>query len=566
VREEAATNDEGAQGGLATRKMSVYRMYPGQTLRELIALKVLEDPEKKSKVQDVGVGSLPAVLVSGESDEGPVEWTDAIRSLTSVDLGFTSTTASAALFIQVDLVHYALTFGHGWRYMRDGKVDRQFGLDIAVRMLDPDEIRRLTRWALSAKSRVDHNMVPGGQGLWAFGLREHAELVRNLTGKVYAGVTIDLTYVRRRGRYRNFSLSLECGDGLHIPLGIEGDSLISDLRELSRIVNESGVHPRLEPLTWVRRLAPGHDLREVLDSVAVDLLATPDTERGEVGIAYPAYYDGPSVLRYCGNIGDVAIDTDELSIDDLQSGVRHHAKDEYLRVLRTSNIEGFDEEGMSLGGDVSALHWMAVEIIEPTYRFVLIDGDWYELGEKYLDHVERVIADAFKNTPPWTLPSWNSAPRNRDGKVVEGAYNRYVAEEDNRFLCLDRKLVSTRVHPHGFESCDLLGPSNELVHVKKVSSDTGSSVLSHLFAQGLVAIESLTDRETWNKFVTLVKDQNSARADSLGNRPTGLVYAIHRSDKLLEPNTLFTFARSALVSASVALTTYGVPLQIIVIP
>jgi hypothetical protein len=34
----------------------------------------------------------------------------------------------------------------------------------------------------------------------------------------------------------------------------------------------------------------------------------------------------------------------------------------------------------------------------------------------------------------------------------------------------------------------------------------------------------------------------------------------------LEPNTLFTFARSALVSASVALTAYGVPLQISVIP
>jgi uncharacterized protein (TIGR04141 family) len=308
-------------------------------------------------------------------------------------------------------------------------------------------------------------------------------------------------------------------------------------------------------------------LRELLDSTAVDLLAEPDPMRGEVGIAYPArYYDGPGVQRYRGNIGEVSIDTDELTIDHLQAGVRHHARDEYLRVLRSSNIEGLDNAGTSLGGEVSALHWMAAEIIDPTFRYILLDGDWYELGEKYLKHVERVVSEAFANAPTWTLPPWNDAPRNNEGKVVEGAYNHHVADTDKRFLCLDTKLVTTRIHPRGFEACDLLGPDNVLVHVKKVSSKTGSSVLSHLFAQGLVAIESLTDKDTWNKFVQLVRKQDPVRANALGNRPAGLVYAIHRSDAVLEPKTLFTFARSALVSASVALTTYGIPLKISVIP
>lgn len=62
----------------------------------------------------------------------------------------------------------------------------------------------------------------------------------------------------------------------------------------------------------------------------------------------------------------MSIDTDELTIERLQDGVRHHARDEYLRVLRTSNIDGLDDAGLSLGGDVSALHWMAAEIIDPT--------------------------------------------------------------------------------------------------------------------------------------------------------------------------------------------------------
>ncbi|WP_236796954.1 DUF6119 family protein [Amycolatopsis sp. GM8] len=550
-----------SESDLATRRMRVYRLHQAPDLRDLVAPKILDGDVL---IREVHVDTAPALLVSGISEPTPVDWAGAVRSLTGVDLGFTTTTASAALFVDVDGTSYALTFGHGWRYLRDSAIDREFGLDLAVRMLDPDEIRRITRWALSAKARVDHNLVPGGQGLWAFGLREHAELVRNLAGPVHRDVRAELTHVRRRGAYRNFRLSLDCGDGVQIPLGIEGGSLLSDLRELTRVTTEGSIHARLEPLRWVRRLGPGHELTEQLDATAADLLADPGTETGEIGISYPArYYDGPTVQRYRGSVGDTQIDTDELTVEDLRSGLAD--SDRRLATLRTSSIEGLDEEGHS-GGGVSALHWLAAEVVEPDSRFVLIDGDWYQLGERYVAHVERVVSDAFANRPDWTLPPWEDAPRNEQGRVVEAAYNVYVAEQDDRFLCLDRSLLKTRVHPRGFEACDLLGPDNVLVHVKKVSGGTGSSVLSHLFAQGLVSAESLTDRETWDRFVRLVAERDPARAATLGHRPAGLVYAIHRMDKALHPGTLFTFARSALVSAAVALNTYGIPLRIAVIP
>ncbi|MEV6827977.1 DUF6119 family protein [Amycolatopsis sp. NPDC051102] len=551
-----------------TRKMSLYRMYPADSLQELAALKILEDTAERFTHHEVRVGSTPGLLISGESPAEVVDWVPAITSLTGVNLGFTSTTASAALFLKIDDVHYALTFGHGWRYLRDSKLDREFGLEAAVRLLDPDEIRRITRWALSAKARVDQNMVPGGQGLWAFGLREHAELVRKLSGKVHGDITVDLAYVRQCGSYRNFRLNLECGDGVQLPLGIQGESLISDLRELTQVVAQLKVRDRLEPLQWVRRLAPGHDLHDLLDSTAVDLLAQPDSDRGEVGIAYPAkYYDGPDVRVYRGHVGSVQIDTDDLGIDDLRMGIASRTAVDQLRTLRASTIEGLDETGKSLGGSVSALHWMAAEIIDPKCRYILLDGDWYRLGDKYLRHVDRIVTEAFANTPEWTLPAWNMAPRNaKTNSVHERDYNEYVPTADDRFLCLDRKLLRTRIHPQGFETCDLLGPSNVLVHVKKVSSETGSSVLSHLFAQGLVAVESLTDPATWTEFVELVREQDPARAETLGSRPEGLVYAIHRSDKPLLPNTLFTFARSALVSAAISLTSANIPLQVSVIP
>jgi uncharacterized protein (TIGR04141 family) len=191
---------------------------------------------------------------------------------------------------------------------------------------------------------------------------------------------------------------------------------------------------------------------------------------------------------------------------------------------------------------------------------VLLDGDWYELTKTYRDYVNRIVNEAFYRGAPWDLPPWSAAPGSD-----EKSYNSYVGSACHGFLCLDRKLVYTRMHKRGFEACDLLGPNQELIHVKRVSSRTGSAPLSHLFAQGIVSTESLTDQSTWQKFVSLVREQDSGQADQLGSRPSAVVYAIHRSDGPLVPDRLFTFAQSELASASMIFDRLGIPLQICVI-
>lgn len=197
---------------------------------------------------------------------------------------------------------------------------------------------------------------------------------------------------------------------------------------------------------------------------------------------------------------------------------------------------------------------------------MLLDGDWLEVTDTYLRHVDRIIGEAFERRPEWPLPAWHSAPGDHDtGKIDERHYNTYAGAQPG-FLCLDRKLVYCRTHPHGFESCDHLGPNNELVHVKRVSSKTGSGPLSHLIAQGIVAIESLTDPGTWTKFVEKVREQDPARAATLGARPSALVYAIHRSNGLLTSDKLFTFARSEMATAATMFAKLGIPLQVCVIP
>ncbi|SDM99690.1 sporadically distributed protein, TIGR04141 family [Lentzea albidocapillata subsp. violacea] len=562
---EHLAEEELAAPSAETRKVSLYQLTGSGDLRECVALKALEE-DNEFEIDEVRVGDQTGLLVHGWSEPEEVGWNSMVRTLTGVDLRYERTVASAAVFVEVDEVIYVVTFNQGWRLVRDSRVNRSFGIDFAVRVVDDDEIQQITRWALSSKSRIDRNAVPSGQGLWSFGLREHAELVRELVAKARADLPVSLTHMRPKAHRRNPRLRLECRDGLKLPLSVEGSGLISDLREINKVLAECPVVEALAPLQWVKRVPAGDERRERLELAVAELLAG-EVPSGEVGISYPAkYFDGPDVHRYRGTINGTKIDTDDLTLDHIALPLRSTPAESRLHCLRTGYIDGYDEHGKKSSDGMAALQWIAAEVDLEKGRHILLDGEWFVLGEQYVAHVDSVVRKAFASPPPWKLPAWNLAPPNDEGKIHEGAYNAYVAEKNSgRFICLDKKLVTTRAHPRGFEACDLLGPGDALVHVKKTSSNTGSSPLSHLFAQGLVAAESFTDAATWEKFRQLVALQDKKRARKMGRRPGSVVFAIHRSDKTLTAETLFTFARSTLVSAWNTLSTYGIPVHIAVI-
>ena len=550
-----------------TRPVALYKIIANQVLDE--CWQVIDEDEADNytslEVDDLGD---EALLVFGRKTLKNLDWVAMIDQLTGLDLDYKGSEASAILFVKVDDNTYALTFGGGWRLLRSGKIDRDFGLNFALRALDADEIRHIKRLYFNAKSRVDINVVPAGQALWSFGIREHAELVRQITGKVLPASRVNLSHIRKMAKKRATRISIDCTERIRLPLPYSAAHLAEDLREVTRVLTSYKVDPELAPLQWIRRMTA--DETESLDDAWATLFELLDNFDDSVSLAYPArYHGGPEISRFMGQIGTHPIDTIDLTLQDIRDGIAGRDVQPRIRALKNGYINGYDEEGSSIGGDETALHWISGQVdLSNGRRLVLLDGDWYDLTDEYRRYVDRIVNDAFNNCPDWSLPAWNLAPTHADGRRDEQLYNSYVADTYPQFLCLDRKLIRTRVHKRGFEACDLLGPNNELVHVKKVSSRTGSGPLSHLFAQGIVAIESLTDLTTWNKLVVEVEKQDVTRADMLRRlrRPKALVYAIHRSDGLLTPDKLFTFAKSELASASILFAKLGIPLQICVIP
>jgi uncharacterized protein (TIGR04141 family) len=106
---------------------------------------------------------------------------------------------------------------------------------------------------------------------------------------------------------------------------------------------------------------------------------------------------------------------------------------------------------------------------------ILNNGKWYEVAA---DFTSQVIRD-YEGIPESTVDLPHCAVR------TEGDYNRAVAEARG-MCCLDNDPI---VHGGGhskIEFCDLLSQDKKIIHVKRYGN---SSVLSHLFSQGVVSGE-----------------------------------------------------------------------------
>ena len=146
------------------------------------------------------------------------------------------------------------------------------------------------------------------------------------------------------------------------------------------------------------------------------------------------------------------------------------------------------------------------------------------------------------------LPEYNDAS--------ETAYNLRIAQEHPEiFTLMDRQLISRGGGHNKIEFCDLLSRSNDLIHVKRYG---GSSVLSHLFAQGKVSAELfLMDPEFRTQLNRILPEIH--RLNNVNDRPVPdryrVVFAVVSDSS--EELTLPFFSRLNLRQAIRTLQAYG---------
>ncbi len=499
----------------------------------------------------------PALLVHGIAPRDRAEWCGVLSGLVGTDVTIGYSSGGGALLLAVDDRAYALTFGTLGRFMIEPeKTDPTFGVSFAMRTLQPADIRQVRRRVVGASGRVDRSMVPGGQPIWRYGIDKWGEIVGQVSGRVD---NPNLTACQGA----RAAVRVEGSDALRIPLGVSPERLLADLREIDRVCRLESPLADLEFIEQIRPLRSNDPRQAALIEVLDRRLGLPDPP--DVGVAVPG-----SLVADVEHVGSYRVRvprsgrrptlTTDLDLSTILSHTARALDGDRWPGLRNGTLTLYaDAAGTEEMASTPVSRWITAEVAVGGSHMLLHEGQWYEIGDRHREFLRQEVARILNRPSSVVLPPWTEELANED------CYNREAAKKHPGLVLLDKKLLRTRQHPHGIEACDLLGPNGELIHVKRAS---GSSPLSHLFAQGVTSFDALRyDNQARNRFRDLVRAQPGGPDLPEDFRPRTVVYAIALSaGRTVTVDSLFTFAQVALYQAVKTLRTEGVDVEVVAIP
>ncbi|MGH3281215.1 MAG: TIGR04141 family sporadically distributed protein, partial [Trebonia sp.] len=362
--------------------------------------------------------------------------------------------------------------------------------------------------------------------------------------------------------------NVEGSVGLRMRFGVEPGALVADIRECARVCRDEQPDPALEFIEHVQPVTDA-DTEALLDLEFETLLAGPVGEADEQLLpvvptsVLERYGEARSFTVKVGHAHGCVVPS--LELRDIMRRTQVQRDGERVKALRGGRISlNSDSAGNDVLGEARADKWIEANVSLGAHRFFLLDGEWFEIGVDYVRASRAEIAPLFPVEPSVVLPPWSVSDHR-----TEYDYNLFAADRSlGEYLCLDKnRAVRNPLDARSsVEACDLLGPGNELIHVKRAA---GSAPLSHLFAQGVNSAQYLVTgpAAVRERFVQTVRGLPRGRVLPADFRPRTVVYAILlKNGKELTPTTLFPFSQATLAQAARLLGTYGIRVEVVGIP
>jgi len=523
-------------------RATVYRLTGTDELKDLVRAKYLERPEFVA--HPATVAGATGLLIVGQIRAATVRWAADVMGYTGLDVDASNDTAAAVLLLPVGQHVYALCYGMGHHLIDYSLVEPGFGLQYLARVAEVDDLRSVTRHTIDSRALIDRRSIPAGGDVRAFGLAELGTVVSKVVGR---GI------VASDGK----SVTIRGADALNMPLARDPAELLGDLSGVSATMTQPIAHPDLELLTRLMPLQPRHPQRKTLDGRLAAALRGQADERLGTGWPWEQSDEFSAVdtvrLLHVPRKDDVVLRW--LSIDDLKEIIDTCPSRNPLDLLRTMKVMLMADDDNALSPQIPAIKWIAFETRIDDRLYFFHDGRWFAVAQDYESQVRTEAARILGTRSTLALPRWPE-------DMAEKDYNELVAHQDGRYLVLDRKLIYTAVHPRGVEHCDLLGPNDEFIHVKRLR---GSDDASHLFAQVHVAVEQLLYDAEGRRGLAQKVTTRSGGTRTAPESPAKIVLAIGGRGKL-DVDDLFTFSQVTLVRLSQYLETRGINVEVIAVP
>ena len=370
-------------------------------------------------------------------------------------LGQVSSAAAVLLMKSRDRL-FAITFGHGRHLLDPDAWEERFGLRVALNSIGESNVRSIDKRTFDSISRHSREQASREASARDFQLDIEQDLLRAITG-----TPTDSDLGRRMSGM----------DALHaaIPTDIES------LRDLLSLYLDKYLDTSyLSTFPWVDHIAEisKRTVIDELDEAVVQKIIAGDLDG--VWMAVPEVIDWQSVdgFQWSGRQQplrhDVHLDGFVESLPDVESMT--------AKTLRQRKVSCISDYGVALAS-WQAYRCLHAQLDRDGETFVLSGGKWYRLTRDFVADVN----EAYRRIPRYEhdLPEYDDSS--------ETAYNKRVADADPaRYALMDANVIGYGGGRSSVEFCDLFVGRQDIVHIKRYGA---SSLLSHLFSQGLVSGE-----------------------------------------------------------------------------
>jgi uncharacterized protein (TIGR04141 family) len=511
----------------------------------LQALDVAGDGQDGYEITHPTVLGVPALWTNGIR-QNRASWCADASATTGLPMSYVDRHSGGVLVLAVDGEVYALGYGAGRWLIKDEFKEQDFGIQFAVRQLEPGKVHRVVQRRPGSRGRQDSTLVPDGLPIWCYGIESYAGIVGHLGGEIRScNLTFGSNQTSREPR-------IDGSAGLSLRLGVQPADLVSDIRQIAAICGAEPADPSLRQLIAITPVPPGHiadQLHDELDEIlSWDAAAAADFIAPVVPTARHDEYLASESIKL--RIGEATRRADGIELADILAGTRFRPAGTRVATLRGGTVVLYsDPDATQVIGQSKAINWIEATQSVGANRYFLLDGKWYQIGETYLDSIREQIRQLIPAQVGYDLPTW-------DQTWAERRYNQHVQDTRPGYINLDANLVRAGLHTNpGFEACDLLGPDNELIFNKRAE---GSEPLSHLFSQAYVSVQTIINNpDAQVRLAEKVKLASSGRRElALPFSPAKVVFGILlKNGKTLTPDTLFPFSQVTLAQTARELQT-----------
>lgn len=372
-------------------------------------------------------------------------------------------TIGGLLLFEASTRTFAIAFGTGRNFLKDGDFVRDFGRDVALRALDPGRLRGVDARALSVTRLSTRRQVSQDARVRVFDLDHLRDTVSALRG-----VPVERKIGDRLGGRDSVLLTADhalkelpsrCSKLLRAYSSGKSTKAVPFADDFRPVEDPSKVSTLNAELLALIRAGTVADIR----------VAPPEVVSDDLTGGFAVSITEPSEALVEVTMADVLADLGPLAgVDD------RLLRDRLMR----RRLWAFDDSGAAAHWPV--FHCLEAELQATDHVHVLDNGRWWRIRRAFLDQ----IIDELRKVEPSgvTLPVWKAGD-------AEGVYNKLASSGTER-MCLDQKNIAPQ-DATAVEPCDIYVEGRRMLHVKR--DKDGSGKLSHLFAQGAVAAELLAD-------------------------------------------------------------------------